>query len=180
MTKIGVKDPLTIGARVTWTSQSAGVTKTKAGVVEVVVPAGEKPAGIRNPGTSRDHVSYLVRADHGRLYWPRVKHLELAPATGAEILALAREHRVIAAAELPAVLDSIAEHRTEDRDRLGIAAEALVRALWLYPHYRLDSRGPLGCIVDALKEIAPDVAAELGEHDASDVYAKHWPDEETP
>lgn len=41
------------------------------------------------------------------------------------------------------------------------AAKALVTALYLYPHYRVDSRGPRGCILDALAVIAPDVCSRL-------------------
>lgn len=54
-----------------------------------------------------------------------------------------------------------------DRDR---AAERLVFALHIY----LDSRGPLGCIMDALEAIAPEVAAEVREHDAGEVYGRRW------
>lgn len=64
-----------IGDRVTWSSQSAGIRKEKTGIVIALVSPGQVPDGIRNPGLSRDHVSYLIRADGGRLYWPRVMHL---------------------------------------------------------------------------------------------------------
>ena len=65
-----------VGDRVTWTSQSAGVTKAKAGAVSFVVQPGVRPA-LKNAGSARDHESYLVRSDSGRLYWPRVAHLRL-------------------------------------------------------------------------------------------------------
>lgn len=44
-----------------------------------------------------------------------------------------------------------------DLDR---AAERLVSAMYLYPNYRVDSRGPRGCIADALEIISPEVLAE--------------------
>lgn len=67
-----------IGDRVEWTSQSAGCTRTKAGVVECVLDPREEPGPMsknRNPGMVRDHVSYLVRVKGRGLYWPRVKAL---------------------------------------------------------------------------------------------------------
>lgn len=75
----------TIGDEVTWTSQSAGITKTKTGVVVAVVYPGEPVnhalehahirGRIKNPGSARhDRQSYVVRAG-GRLYWPRVNQL---------------------------------------------------------------------------------------------------------
>lgn len=70
-----------VGDRVAWTSQSAGRSKAKRGtVVEIVLP-GERP-NIKGVGWGRDHVSYLVREDSGRLYWPRVAHLK-SDETGA-------------------------------------------------------------------------------------------------
>ncbi|MGN6109362.1 MAG: hypothetical protein ACTHU0_29915 [Kofleriaceae bacterium] len=63
---------------------------------------------------------------------------------------------------------------TPDLDR---AAEALVFALYIYGGYRLNSRGPIGCILKALDVIAPPIAAELREGDASDVYRSHWGDD---
>jgi hypothetical protein len=70
-----------IGDRVTWTSQSAGIVKTKVGEVVRVLQPGERP-GWKNQGASRDHVSYVVRATHGKLYWPRVSQLQ--PCSGSE------------------------------------------------------------------------------------------------
>lgn len=63
-----------VGDEVEWTSSSAGVTKTKRGRVERVIPPSGEP-GVRNPGLPRDHESYVVRAG-GRLYWPRVAALQ--------------------------------------------------------------------------------------------------------
>lgn len=70
-----------VGDRVEWTSQSAGCTRTKAGTVETVVPAGcivPKLSCNPNPGACRDHESYLVRVKGRGLYWPRVKALRPA------------------------------------------------------------------------------------------------------
>lgn len=58
-----------------------------------------------------------------------------------------------------------------DRDR---AAERLVFALHIYAGYKINSRGPLGCIMDAREAIAPEVAAEVREHDADEVYRRRW------
>ncbi len=72
-----MSDPtFSVGEPVRWTSQSAGITRTKTGKIADRIPSGMRPKTIRNPGAARDHVSYLVRADNGRLYWPRVAHLE--------------------------------------------------------------------------------------------------------
>lgn len=39
--------------------------------------------------------------------------------------------------------------------------EHLLRALWLYPHYNVASRGPYGLIVEAIDEVAPGAAEML-------------------
>lgn len=83
----------TVGDDVTWTSQSAGVAKSKTGIVEQVVPAGGYPdrerfeSLYRGPGVGlhRDHESYVVRVpgktakSQGKVYWPRSLHLRAAP-----------------------------------------------------------------------------------------------------
>ncbi len=56
------------------------------------------------------------------------------------------------------------------------AAERLVFALHIYPGYRVDSRGPTGCIMDALDAIAPEVAAEVREGSACAVHDRRWGD----
>jgi len=76
-----------VGIQVEWTSQSAGVTKTKRGVIVAVVPPNQDaesclPAGTKSNsisyGVPRDHESYLVQVGgSARLYWPRVKGLEI-------------------------------------------------------------------------------------------------------
>lgn len=91
--------------------------------------------------------------------------------TKQQIVEIARE----VAAELrkpPPRPDPVAE---PDRDR---AAEHLVFALHIYPGYRVDSRGPTGCIMDALEAIAPEIAAEIREHGADEVYRRRWSEDE--
>jgi hypothetical protein len=70
-----------VGARVRWSSQGRGTLATKAGIIERVIAPGETPSSreVREHGASRDHESYLVRGDNGRLYWPRVVTLEVLP-----------------------------------------------------------------------------------------------------
>lgn len=46
------------------------------------------------------------------------------------------------------------------RRRRG-AAEKLIKILWLYPNYRVDSRCPMGLLVDAIDALAPDLAERL-------------------
>jgi hypothetical protein len=61
--------------RVWWESQSAGRWKRKEGrVVQVVAPKAD-PVGVRNPGMSRDHESYVVSVRGRGRYWPRVSVL---------------------------------------------------------------------------------------------------------
>ena len=75
------------GTEVEWSSQAAGITRTKRGLVVEVVPAGEKSM-LMSPypvGLPRDHESYVIRASvvngserqkrRTRLYWPKVKYL---------------------------------------------------------------------------------------------------------
>lgn len=78
-----------LGDTVTWTSQAAGVSKSKTGIVEEVVPVKGMPSRERFPqlyrgpgvGSPRDHVSYVVRVPgrtakaSGTLYWPRASAL---------------------------------------------------------------------------------------------------------
>lgn len=83
---------MTIGDAVEWTSQSAGVTKTKRGTIIGIVPRGAPPPRqIKNPGACRDHESYVVRVEEAsrlrpltgrttiRYYWPRVTALTVVP-----------------------------------------------------------------------------------------------------
>jgi hypothetical protein len=75
----------------------------------------------------------------------------------------------------------LAEELLETRARiakLDRAAEALVKALYLYGGYSVTSRGPAGCIMDALDIVAPDVASALRDGaEASDVYQERWSEE---
>jgi hypothetical protein len=80
----------TLNYPVKWVSQSHGCATEKGGVVVEVVAAGERPDRIRFPdlyrgsgcGLSRDHESYVVSVDVGKIigssvrhYWPRVSAL---------------------------------------------------------------------------------------------------------
>lgn len=73
-----------VGDFVQWTSQSAGTVTTKQGKVIQVVPPGGAPEGVRRPGTSRNHESYVVRASYdltngkkrSKTYWPIASKLQ--------------------------------------------------------------------------------------------------------
>ena len=81
----------TLGDTVTWTSQSAGVAKTKIGTVEQVVAPKTYPDRdrflqlYRGPGVglARDHESYVILVPGktgkgaGKIYWPRANVLAL-------------------------------------------------------------------------------------------------------
>jgi len=43
------------------------------------------------------------------------------------------------------------------------AAQDLLECLWLYPNYRVDSRGPYGLILDAIEKLDPETAKKLRE-----------------
>ena len=85
----------TLYAQVTWTSQSAGIRKTKAGTICEVVPAGHYPRHLTAkplmqqhlPGT-RDHESYAVlvveNKTRKRIYWPRVSQLAAVESVSRE------------------------------------------------------------------------------------------------
>lgn len=57
---------------------------------------------------------------------------------------------------------------------IDAAVEQLVLAMRLYPNYRLDSRGPCGCIASAIEKLAPDVLAEVRDSDWRVVHEKRW------
>lgn len=56
--------------------------------------------------------------------------------------------------------------RVSQPDAVREAAERLLTLLYLYPNYRVDSRGPSGLVVDALDVLAPDLADRLREGEA--------------
>lgn len=71
-----------VGDLVAWTSQSAGISKTKHGKVVEVVAAFQVPKmAPGDAGRARDHQSYVVRVDTGkgrlRTYWPRTSQISL-------------------------------------------------------------------------------------------------------
>jgi len=86
-----------VGDQVTWTSQAGGHTKTKAGTVVAVVPAGAYPDREKFPrlyrsagvGLKRGHLSYVVHVvmpsgrGAGTVYWPRAAALALAAGADA-------------------------------------------------------------------------------------------------
>lgn len=56
-------------------------------------------------------------------------------------------------------------------------AERLVFAMHIYSNYRMDSRGPSGCLMSALKVLHSKAFSMLSEgHDPGDVYEKFWGD----
>ncbi len=80
------KQKFRLGDQVAWTSQAMGCIRSKSGEIIEVVPAKQCPKSkVKDPGLSRNHVSYVVRAsyvdDAGKKrtmnYWPIVKKLEL-------------------------------------------------------------------------------------------------------
>lgn len=90
--------------------------------------------------------------------------------------------------QLAAAQHELANERqvTQDlRERIAFdtrcerVAERLVFAMWIHAAYRIDSRGPSGCLMDALDIVAPDVAAAFREGmDGHDVYAKFYGSED--
>lgn len=78
------------GDVVEWTSQAAGISKTKRGIIVAVMPAGVWPGWYLNDfapkskrwntskhcnfGDARKRESYIVRVGD-RIYWPHVKQL---------------------------------------------------------------------------------------------------------
>lgn len=74
------------GDLVTWSSQAGGHARSKIGeVLEVVSPNKMPILKVKDPGSSRNHESYVVRASYeganGKVrttnYWPVVNKLEL-------------------------------------------------------------------------------------------------------
>ena len=70
------------GDYVTWTSQAAGRSKDKTGKIVEIVPPGQRAVSkLKDPGSPRKHVSYVVevagktRAHTTKLYWPVVSKL---------------------------------------------------------------------------------------------------------
>lgn len=65
--------------------------------------------------------------------------------------------------------------RKRGAQRADWIAERLVFALHIYAGHRIDSRGPSGCIMDVLDEVAPRVAKEIRDGgDLHDLYARRW------
>lgn len=78
------------------------------------------------------------------------------------------------------VPESVVE-RSKDEIDLDSAAKKLVFALYIYGGYPINSRGPSGCILDALEVIAPHIRADLSNGlDPAQVHELHWPNDEGP
>jgi hypothetical protein len=61
------------------------------------------------------------------------------------------------------------------------ACQRILRMNYLYPNYRLCSRGPQGMLVDTLKELWPELAAAVEELGWEAAYAKYFdPDTGVP
>lgn len=52
------------------------------------------------------------------------------------------------------------------------AVQALVRAMWLYQGYRVDSRGPVGCLIEAIEKLEPETARKIRDGEAGDDWDK--------
>lgn len=60
-------------------------------------------------------------------------------------------------------------------DNADRAAERLLFCMHIYRGYKIgESRGPNGCLFDAIDALRPDIAAELHKADVHDVYVKHF------
>ena len=60
---------------------------------------------------------------------------------------------------------------TPSKEDIHQAAQKLLFALAIYPGYKVESRGPTGCILDALCILDPEAAAKImnGDHEANDL-----------
>jgi hypothetical protein len=67
-----------VGDVVEWTSQAAGITRTKQGRVVEVVPPGKRSVMMLGMGLSRNHESYVVHVKGRGKYWPIVSRLTSA------------------------------------------------------------------------------------------------------
>lgn len=78
---------LSPGDRVIWTLRANGRTILKEGVVQAIIPAGQRPDPALFPtlrvratrGFGRATPSYIVRDAQGALFWPIATHLQAAP-----------------------------------------------------------------------------------------------------
>lgn len=83
MSRPVVREKFEAGEQVKWSSQAGGRYVEKTGVIEAVVPVGERPNAADleargkfryGGGSARDHESYVVRVERKRgvplFYWP--------------------------------------------------------------------------------------------------------------
>lgn len=84
-----MSSPFKLGDIVTWTSQAAGIARTKTGQIVEVVPPGERPNRERfvslyknsGVGSPRPAVSYVVMVGR-KAYWPLANKLATQVAEG--------------------------------------------------------------------------------------------------
>ena len=62
----------------------------------------------------------------------------------------------------------------------GAAVEKLVTALHLYNGYKIDSRGPYGCLLDAIEELDPEAAKMLKEGRLDELWQARYADADEP
>lgn len=63
--------------------------------------------------------------------------------------------------------------------RLGEIAERATFCVYIYSGYRVDSRGPLGCLSDILESARPDLYERLEDGETwGEVYQAEYPDED--
>lgn len=82
--------------------------------------------------------------------------------------------------DVEALVMQLAQEVVALREGADRAAERLLFCTRIYYGYRIGySRGPNGCIFDAIEATRPDVAADLREGlDDTTVYRKHFPQED--
>lgn len=62
------------------------------------------------------------------------------------------------------------------RETADRVVQKLLTALWLYPNYRVDSRGPSGLIFDIIEDLRPDIAQEMGDEALDAILERHFPE----
>jgi hypothetical protein len=75
--------------------------------------------------------------------------------------------------DMARLLDAVRDYRAEIGKEID-AVEKLVTALYLYPDCRLDSRGPYGCVLDAIEALDPEAAAMCKEWRTDELYEARY------
>lgn len=74
-------------------------------------------------------------------------------------------------------LQAVKVDRDDARESADRAVLELLRAFYLYGHYPVQSRGPAGCLHEAIQLLRPDIAAYLAEgNEAADAIDTFYPD----